>query len=111
AHAYQIYDGLIASPRWQALAEAGARPQRLLWASTSTKDKAYSPIKYMEELIAPETVNTAPLETINAYRQLGHPEESLKRHLADSSRIRDGLNKLGIDLEEVAQELENEAGR
>jgi transaldolase len=111
AHAYQIYEELIASPRWQALVEAGARPQRLLWASTSTKDKAYSPIKYMEELIAPETVNTAPLETINAYRQLGHPEESLKRHLADSSRIRDGLNKLGIDLEEVAQELENEAVR
>jgi transaldolase len=111
AHAYQIYEELIASPRWQALAEAGARPQRLLWASTSTKDKAYSPIKYMEELIAPETVNTAPLETINAYRQLGHPEETLKRHLADSSRIRDGLNKLGIDLEEVAQELEEEAVR
>jgi transaldolase len=111
AHAYQIYEELIASPRWQALAEVGARPQRLLWASTSTKDKAYSPVKYMEELIAPETVNTAPLETINAYRQLGHPEETLKRHLADSSRIRDGLNKLGIDLEEVAQDLENEAVR
>jgi transaldolase len=56
-------------------------------------------------------VNTAPLETINAYRQTGHPEESLKRHLADSSRIRDGLNKLGIDLEDVAQELEKEAVR
>src|ERR1700736_2588750 len=111
AHAYQIYEELMASPRWQALAEAGARPQRLLWASTSTKDKAYSPIKYMEELTAPETVNTAPLETINAYRQKGQPQESLKRHLADSSRIRDGLNKLGIDLEDVAQELEKEAVR
>jgi transaldolase len=65
----------------------------------------------VEELIAPETVNTAPLETINAYRQTGQPQESLKRHLADSSRIRDGLNKLGIDLEDVAQELENEAVR
>jgi transaldolase len=111
AHAYQIYEELMASPRWQALADAGARPQRLLWASTSTKDKAYSPIRYVEELIAPETVNTAPLETINAYRQTGQPQESLKRHLADSSRIRDGLNKLGIDLEDVAQELENEAVR
>lgn len=111
AHAYQIYEELMASSRWQALAEAGARPQRLLWASTSTKDKVYSPIKYVEELIAPNTVNTAPLETINAYRQLGQPTESLKGHLADSSRIRDGLNKLGIDLEEVAQELEKEAVR
>jgi transaldolase len=111
AHAYQIYEELTASPRWQALARAGARPQRLLWASTSTKDKSYSPIKYVEEIIAPNTVNTAPLETINAYRQTGHPELSLKRHLADSSRIRDGLNKLGIDLEDVAQELEREAVR
>lgn len=111
AHAYQIYEALMASPRWEKLAEAGARPQRLLWASTSTKDKAYSPVKYVEELIAPNTVNTAPLETINAYRQTGHPEESLQHHLADSSRIRDGLNRLGIDLEEVAQELEQEAVR
>jgi transaldolase len=111
AHAYQIYEELMASPRWQKLAEAGARPQRLLWASTSAKDKTFSPVKYVEELIAPNTVNTAPLETINAYRQMGHPEESLKRHLADSSRIRDGLNKLGIDLEDVAQELEKEAVR
>jgi transaldolase len=111
AHAYQIYEELMASSRWEALAEAGARAQRLLWASTSTKDKVYSPIKYIEELIAPNTVNTAPLETINAYRQQGQPQESLQRHLADSSRIRDGLNKLGIDLEEVAQELEKEAVR
>lgn len=111
AHAYQIYEDLMASARWQALAKAGARPQRLLWASTSTKDKAYSPIKYVEELIGPETVNTAPLETINAYRQSGKPQLSLKRHLADSSRIRDGLNKLGIDLDEVALELEKEAVR
>ncbi|MFL6603086.1 MAG: transaldolase [Steroidobacteraceae bacterium] len=111
AHAYQIYEELTASSRWQTLVAAGARPQRLLWASTSTKDKSYSPIKYVEELIAPQTVNTAPLETIDAYRQLGRPEESLQRHLSDSSRIRDGLNKLGIDLEEVAQELEKEAVR
>jgi transaldolase len=111
AHAYQVYEELIASPRWQALAKAGARPQRLLWASTSTKDKAYSPIKYVEELIGPETVNTAPLETIDAYRQSGKPQLSLQRHLADSSRVRDGLNKLGIDLDEVALELEKEAVR
>jgi transaldolase len=111
AHAYQIYEELSASSRWEALARAGARAQRLLWASTSTKDKTYSPIKYVEELIAPTTVNTAPLETINAYRQSGRPELRLERHLADSSRIRDGLNKLGIDLDEVSQELEKEGVR
>lgn len=111
AHAYEIYEELIASPRWQALAKAGARPQRLLWASTSTKDKSYSPIKYVEELIGPNTVNTAPLETINAYRQSGKPQLTLKKHIAESKGIRDGLNKLGIDLEEVARQLEEEAVR
>jgi transaldolase len=109
AHAYEIYEELIASPRWQALAKAGARPQRLLWASTSTKDKSFSPIKYVEELIGPNTVNTAPLETINAYRQSGKPQLTLKKHIAASKGIRDGLNKLGIDLENVARELEQEA--
>jgi transaldolase len=111
AHAYEIYEELIASPRWQALAKAGARPQRLLWASTSTKDKSYSPIKYVEELIGPNTVNTAPLETINAYRQSGKPQSTLKKHIAESKGIRDGLNKLGIDLEDVARQLEEEAVR
>jgi len=109
AHAYEIYEELIASPRWQALAKAGARPQRLLWASTSAKDKAYSPIKYVEELIGPNTVNTAPLETINAYRQSGKPQLTLKGHIGESKKIRDGLNKLGIDLEDVARQLEEEA--
>ena len=69
-------------PRWQALAKAGARPQRLLWASTSAKDKSFSPIKYVEELIGPNTVNTAPLETINAYRQSGKPQLTLRKHIA-----------------------------
>lgn len=111
AHAYHIYEQLLASPRWQALAKAGARPQRLLWASTSTKDKAYSPVKYVEELIAPETVNTTPRETIDAYRQAGKPQLSLKKHVAESDRIRRELGRLGIDLEEVARELEKEAVR
>ena len=109
AHAYEIYEELIASPRWQALAKAGARPQRLLWASTSAKDKTFSPVKYVEELIGPNTVNTAPLETIDAYRQMGKPQLTLQKHIAASKGIRDGLNKLGIDLETVARELEDEA--
>jgi transaldolase len=111
AHAYQIYQQLSASPRWQALVKAGARPQRLLWASTSTKDPTYSPTKYVEELIAPDTVNTAPLETINIYRQKGQPQLRLQQHLASSSDIRSGLERLGIDMTEVAQQLETEAVR
>jgi transaldolase len=106
--AYEIYEETNAQPAWQAIAARGARPQRLLWASTSTKDPAYSPIKYVEELVVPETVNTMPLETLNAYRRLGRPELTLERHLADASDAREGLERLDIDLEAVAQQLERE---
>jgi transaldolase len=106
--AFEIYEETIAEPGWQALVEQGARPQRLLWASTSTKDPAYSPIKYVEELVVPGTVNTMPLETINTYRRLGRPELTLERHLAEASDVREGLERLDIDLEAVAQQLERE---
>lgn len=106
--AYEIYEETIAAPEWQALAAKGARPQRLLWASTSTKDPAYSPIKYVEELVGPETVNTMPLETLNAYRRLGRPELTLERHIAEASDAREGLERLDVDLEAVAQQLERE---
>jgi len=108
AQAYRIYEELVGSSRWEALAARGARTQRLLWASTSTKDKTYSPTKYIEELIAPDTVNTAPLDTINIYRQRGQPQSRLERHLADANDVRDGLERLGIDLEQVAEVLERE---
>jgi transaldolase len=106
--AYEIYEELIASPEWQALAARGARPQRLLWASTSAKDPTFSPIKYVEELVVPETVNTMPLETLNAYRRLGQPELRLERHIADASDTREGLERLDVDLEAVAAQLEKE---
>ena len=106
--AYEVYEEITAEPAWQALAERGARPQRLLWASTSTKDPAYSPIKYVEELVVPGTVNTMPLETLDAYRRLGRPELTLERHLAEASDVREGLERLDVDLEGVAQQLERE---
>ena len=106
--AFEVFEESTAEPAWEALAERGARPQRLLWASTSTKDPAYSPIKYVEELVVPATVNTMPLETLNAYRRLGHPELTLERHLADASDVREGLERLDVDLEAVAQQLERE---
>ena len=106
--AYEIYEESIAQPEWQALAAKGARTQRVLWASTSTKDPAYSPIKYVEELVGPETVNTMPLETLNAYRRLGRPELTLERHIAEASDAREGLERLDVDLEAVAQQLERE---
>ena len=106
--AYEIFEESLATPQWQELAARGARPQRLLWASTSTKDPSYSPIKYVEELVVPDTVNTMPLETLNAYRRLGRPELTLEHHLAESSDAREGLERLGIDLEAVALQLERE---
>ena len=106
--AYEIFEETIAEPEWEALAARGARPQRLLWASTSTKDPSYSPIKYVEELVVPGTINTMPLETLNAYRRLGRPELTLERHLAEASDVREGHERLDVDLEAVAQQLERE---
>jgi transaldolase len=107
--AYQIYQELTATPRWKSLAERGARVQRLLWASTSTKDPTFSPTKYVDEIIAPDTVNTAPLETINIYRERGQPQPRLAQHMPEVAGVIDGLARLGIDLEKVAAQLEREA--
>ncbi len=106
--AYEILEELLATPQWQALAAQGAKPQRLLWASTSTKDPAYSPVKYVEELVVQGTVNTMPLETLNAYRRLGRPELRLERHIAEGSDARESFERLDIDLEAVAMQLERE---
>jgi transaldolase len=106
--AYEIFEEIMGGAEWQALADQGAKPQRLLWASTSTKDPSYSPVKYVEELVVQDTVNTMPLETLNAYRRLGRPELRLERHIAEASDAREGLERLGIDLESVAQQLERE---
>jgi transaldolase len=106
--AFQTYKELIASPRWRALATQGAHPQRLLWASTSTKDPAYSDIKYVEALIGPDTVNTLPVETLNAYRDHGEPVVRIE-HGLDAARTLPGrLVALGVDFDEVALQLEAE---
>jgi transaldolase len=106
--AYEIYEETVATSEWQTLASRGARPQRLLWASTSTKDPTYSSVKYVEELVVPGTVNTMPLETLNTYRRIGRPELRLERHIAEGCDAREGLERLDVDLEAVAQQLERE---
>jgi len=106
--AYAIYEETVAGDQWQSLAARGAQPQRLLWASTSTKDPTYSPIKYVEELVVPGTVNTMPLDTLNTYRRLGRPELRLERHIAEGCDAREGLERLDVDLEAIAQQLERE---
>jgi transaldolase len=106
--AYGIYEELFSSSRWKALAAKGVRPQRLLWASTSAKDPTFSPVKYVEELIAPNTVNTMPGETIKAYREMGKPELRLQPQIAGASQIIKGLQGLGINMDTVSEQLEKE---
>ena len=106
--AYAIYHELFSSRRWAALARQGARSQRLLWASTSTKNPAYSDVKYVEPLIGPDTINTMPLETLEAYRQHGQPANRLvenQKQAVESLRL---LEKIGIDLDAATQQLEDE---
>lgn len=106
--AYEIYKAILSRDSFRRLAEKGARPQKLLWASTSTKNPAYPDIKYVEALIGPDTINTVPVETLNAYRDHGQPELTLE---VDVHRAYHFLNKLvivGIDLEAITQQLETE---
>ena len=106
--AYEIYEEMLAASQWQALLGLGARPQRLLWASTSSKDPTFSAVKYVEELVVPDTVNTMPLETLNTYRRVGRPALRLERHIAEAADQREAFERIGIDLDAVAAQLESE---
>lgn len=106
--AYQIYQDLFSSERFQQLAAEGARRQRLLWASTSTKNPAYSDVKYVEALIGPETISTMPLETLEAYRDHGEPAVRLEEDVPFARDVLDELRQLGISLEDLTEELEEE---
>lgn len=106
--AYQIYQEIMASERFRRLAAQGAQPQRLLWASTSTKNAAYQDTKYVEELIGPETINTLPPETLKAYRDHGQPRVRLTDDLASAQAALRQLGEAGIQLPAVAQQLEDE---
>lgn len=106
--AYQIYQKVRETPRWRDLEKRGAIPQWLLWASTGTKDPEYSDVKYVESLIGPETVNTMPLKTLEAFRDHGRARESLEQSVDEAKRRLDQLDEVGIDLADVAQQLEAE---
>ncbi len=106
--AYRIYQEIFGSPRFQKLAASGARPQRLLWASTSTKNPAYPDVKYVEPLIGPDTVNTLPPETLEAYRDHGNPASRLTEAVDQAASGLSRLPKLGIDLDQATQQLEDE---
>jgi len=106
--AYQIYRGIVGGTRFRALADKGARPQRLLWASTGTKNPAYSDVKYIEALIGPDTVNTAPVETLDAYRDHGDPKARLEQDVERAGWVLERLPELGIGIDKVTQQLEDE---
>jgi transaldolase len=106
--AYQHYLEWKESSRWQALAEKGAQTQRLLWASTGTKDPAYSDIKYIEALIGRETVNTMPPQTLTAYRDHGQPALRIEQELDEAYALPGMLAELDIHLDAVSEQLEAE---
>ncbi len=106
--AYAEFEHAGATERWKRLAAAGARPQRPLWASTSAKDPRYSDLHYVEALVAPNTVNTMPPHTFDAYRAHGQPEVRIYDGLSAAPNQVAALRTLGIDLRDVTDELEKE---
>lgn len=107
--AYKVFEDLFKTDRFQVLANAGARPQRLLWASTSAKNPAYSPVVYVDSLIGPDTVNTMPLDTIEAYLQIGNPADRLTGQYDVNRKIMDEFAVAGFDIEATATALQQDA--
>ena len=103
--AYQSFRDLFSGPRWLSLAAAGARPQRVLWASTGTKNPSYSDVLYVSELIGPHTINTMPLETFAAFREHGHVRPSLESDLDVAAAVLLRLERAGISLEAITRQL------
>jgi transaldolase/glucose-6-phosphate isomerase len=103
--AYQHYKDIVSSERWKRLAAKGARPQRLLWASTSTKNKAYRDVLYVESLIGANTVNTIPPETLDAFREHGHAAATLDTGIPMASDALARLEKAGISLDKITNAL------
>ena len=106
--AYAWYQRVFNSPRFEAMRQAGASTQRLLWASTGTKNPAYSDVMYLDALIGPDTVNTVPPATYAAYKDHGQPRLTLTEGLEDAERQVTLLSSFGIDLDAVTKKLEDE---
>jgi transaldolase len=106
--AYERYKRIVGEPRFRDLAARGARPQRLLWASTSTKDPTYSDVYYVDALIGPETIDTMPVETVEAYRKHGNPASRLEQDLDEARAVIAALPRAGINLDAITERLERE---
>ena len=103
--AYQKYEQIFRGERWQKLAQRGAQTQRLLWASTSTKNPNYRDVMYVEELIGPDTVNTIPVATLEAFREHGHAARTLDSDVGGADQVMENLKKAGISIREVSDQL------
>jgi transaldolase/glucose-6-phosphate isomerase len=103
--AYQHYKDVVSSDRWKRLSAKGARPQRLLWASTSTKNNAYRDVIYVESLIGPDTVNTMPPETMDAFRDHGNAQLLLDTGIDEAHGVLAALQQTGISLEKITDDL------
>jgi transaldolase len=106
--AYRLFEWSLGTPRFERLSRAGARPQRPLWASTSTKDPQYTDVHYVEPLVAPRTVNTLPPETFAAYRDHGRPAVRIREGVAEAPGLLRALAECGIDLPTITRELEDD---
>ena len=106
--AYAHYLEAFSGPRWEYLLGKGATPQRVLWASTSTKNPNYPDTLYVDELIGPDTVNTMPEETIMAYQDHGEPQARLQLGLDEAHRVLAELARVGVDYDDVTETLERE---
>ncbi|MEO6347413.1 MAG: transaldolase family protein, partial [Aquaticitalea sp.] len=106
--AYQIYLEMIASDRFKKLEAKGAQRQRVLWASTSTKDPAFSDVLYVETLIGKDTINTLPMETIDAFRDHGNAAETLTNGIDHANKVMADLKDKGVDIDNITQKLEDE---
>jgi transaldolase len=106
--AYQTYKELFSGPEWAQLEDAGASPQRCLWASTSTKNPEYRDVLYVEELIGPHTVNTMPRETIEAFQDHGRVEDTLECDVDEARHTMERFADAGVDYDDVVETLEHE---
>jgi transaldolase len=102
---YRKYQEIYSTPRWKALAAKGAQTQRLLWASTSTKNPKYRDVMYVEELIGPDTVDTLPPATFEAFRDHGRVRPSLTENVEEAAKVMASLEKAGISMKQVTEKL------
>jgi transaldolase / glucose-6-phosphate isomerase len=108
---YQAYKKIFSGPRWEALASKGAQTQRVLWASTSTKDPKLSDVYYVEALIGKDTVDTIPPATLDAFRDHGKPRASLEENVAGAQEVMDALAKSGVSMKAVTSQLTEDGAK